>query len=112
MVIAAILIILAFLILIQTVLFPLNFAFAALVAFYLYAKSDFSYWYLVFAAVVLGLLANLNLGLVLFALTSAFFIIHLSAKFLPDNHISKISLIVFSLVLSEVCLVFFKGISQ
>ncbi len=96
----------------QTVVFPLNLAFALLVAFFLYGKGDFSYWYIAIAAILLGLFANLNIGLVLIALSLAFLIIHLFSKALPENNLSKISLVLVSLVVSEVSLTLLVGLTK
>ncbi len=105
MIIAATVLILTLLTLFQVNVVPLNLAFVAICALFLFSHRDFSFWWLVVLGVLLSLFANLNLGLVVIGLTLAFLVVDLGSRLFPDNRLVKASLLVVALFLSEYLLI-------
>lgn len=96
--------------LIQVNILALNFGFTVVFAFFLLSRRDFSFWWVFTIAILLGLFANLNLGLVLIAFSVSFLILDLVSRVLPNNSLVKGVLIIGSLVLSEYSLLVFGGL--
>ncbi len=105
MLIFGILLILTLLSLFQINVLPLNLAFSFVVAFFLISRRDFSFWWILFASVLIGLFANLNIGLVVIAFTTTFLVVDILSRLFPDNRLVKGGLLIAALVLSEYSLI-------
>lgn len=105
MLVVGILAILTLLVLFQINVLPLNLAFAVILAFFLFSRRDFSFWWIFVLALLVSLLANLNLGLVLLAFTATFLLSDLLSRLFPDNRIVKGTIIVLALVVCEFALI-------
>ncbi len=105
MLIFGILLILTLLSLFQINVLPLNLAFSFVVAFFLISRRDFSFWWILFVSVLIGLFANLNIGLVVLAFTTTFLVVDILSRLFPDNRLVKGGLLIAALVLSEYSLI-------
>lgn len=101
MLVLGIFVILILLILFQINIVPLNLAFLAVFAFFLFSRRDFSYWWIVIVAGLLSLFVNLNFGLVLIAFTLTFLVLDILSRLFPDNRLVKGILLMAALVLSD-----------
>ena len=102
--------ILTFLALIQTTLLPLNFALAALVFYDLFIEEISNWVWVLIVSVLVSIFGNFNLGIVIVAFTICFLIIDLTNKFLPNNRLTKILLILLTFPLSEVGLILMRRV--
>jgi len=100
--------ILSFLVLVQTTLWPLNLAFAALVWYDLFVEKIIHWGWLLGVAIMLSLFGNLNVGVVIISLTFAFIVLEIVNKIIPSNRLTKALLLVISLPLAEICLLLFS----
>lgn len=102
---AGIFFILVLLALFQINVLPLNLAFVFIAAFFLLSKRDFSFWWVLIAAVLVGLFANLNIGLVVLSFTATLMLTDILSRLFPDNRLIKGSLLLATLFLSEYILI-------
>lgn len=102
--------ILTVLILLQVNVISLNLGFASVVVFFLVFKKDFSFWWLFLVALILSLLANLNIGVAVLAFSTSFLLLDLGSRIFPDNRLAKFVLVLSALLVGEYSLVVFGGI--
>lgn len=110
MLILGILAILILLTLLQLVVLPLNLAFTAVFAFYLFSRRDFSYWWIFALAIIFSLFGSLNPGVVLLAFTLSFLVLELFVRLLPDNSLTKLAFLGAALIVGEGSLIVVQGL--
>lgn len=98
---------LIFLVLIQVVVLPLNFAFAATFGIRIFNDKVSIFVWLIVLTIVFSLFSNQNLGLVMVAFGSSFLVLEFLATVLPRNNLVRWGLVLFSLVVCEFSFVVF-----
>lgn len=101
---------LVFLVLVQTVILPLNFAFALVWGLSLFNDKLPALTWIVVLSVIFSLFANLNLGLVILVLVASFVFLDFVSGLLPENNITKASLIGVSFLVCELAFMLFSNI--